>query len=81
VSGEAKVKALPVGAPWEVGQVREVPFHLSANDLIVECLVIDERSVFGRTEYQITPVAGHESAWVQPSGPKVGGKAWQGRHK
>ena len=74
-------KALPEGVPWEVGQVREVPFHLSTSDLVVECLVTDTRKVFGREEWQITPVAGTGSAWVQAGGPTVGNKGWQGRHK
>lgn len=65
--------ALPVGAPWAVGQVREVLFHLSTTDVTVECLVTDQRAIFGRTEWQIIPVAGHGTAWVTEGGATVGG--------
>ena len=72
---------LPANAPWEVGQLREVPFHLSTSDIYIECLVVDTRKVFGRTEYQIAPVSGRGSAWVSEQGPVVGGKDWQKRHE
>lgn len=68
---DTKTKALPVGAPWGVGQVREVELHLSSSTLIVECLVHDTRRVYGRTEFQITPVAGSGSAWISPEGKAV----------
>lgn len=81
MSEEVKVKPLPTGVPWEVGQVREVPFRLSTADVIVDCLVADTRQVYGRTEWQITPVSGRGSAWVSEKGPMAGGIKRQSRHE
>lgn len=72
---------LPEGAPWAINQVRQVRFHLSTVDIIVDCLVLDKRVVYGRTEYQITPVAGKGSAWVSEKGPTVMSKNKQSRHE
>jgi hypothetical protein len=69
-----------------VGQVRKIPFRLSTSTLTVSCLVMDQRVVFGRTEWQITPVDGEGTAWVQEanllddSGPRVVNEKFQGRH-
>lgn len=76
-----RVAALPTSHPWEVGQVREVVFHLSTFDIIVDCLVLEQRSVYGRTEWQITPVAGRGEAWVTEKGPTVMNKTRQARHE
>ena len=35
------------------------------NGLDVAVKILDARAVFGRIDYQITPVAGSGSAWVQ----------------
>lgn len=72
----------------EIGQLRLVPFRLSTQTLEVECLITDTRTIFGRTEWQITPVKGEGSAWVREDGllvgsaiPVVGGRSsFQDRH-
>jgi len=55
----------PASKPVAVGQVRLVPLRLSTNTLMVPCLVADTRAIFGRTEFQVTPVSGEGYAWVQ----------------
>ena len=42
---------------------RTATYHV--NSLDIKVIIKDARAVFGRIDYQITPVAGSGSAWVQ----------------
>jgi hypothetical protein len=72
---------------YEVGGIAPVPMHLSAGTLTVECVIVDERQVFGRHEIQVTPVNGEGLAWVRVDrivdgkGPTADrSKGWQRTH-
>ena len=51
-------------APIAVGQVRNITVEL-ADTLRVTCLVVEERRVYGRVEYLVTPIEGEGTAWVR----------------
>ena len=72
---------------YEVGALVMVPMHLSAGTLTVNCIIVDERQVFGRHEVQVTPYDGDGIAWVRidriedGTGPTANrSKAWQAQH-
>lgn len=52
----------------ETGQQRRVPLKLSSGKqtvIEVDCLVLDHRQAFGRSEWLIVPVAGGDTpVWV-----------------
>lgn len=50
-------------APTE-GQTRMIPIGLSSGTILVECLLVERRVVFGRVEWLVTPVSGEGAAWI-----------------
>jgi hypothetical protein len=61
----ANVKVTAEGSdPVEVGQVRSLVVELSS-PIDVICVVLEHRSVYGRNEYLLAPVAGDGAAWVR----------------
>ena len=70
----------------EVGQVRAIPFHMSKDTLVFNCVILDTRLVYGRHEVKIAPVDGEGAAWVTEDTVKgktaatVTTKHRQGRH-
>jgi hypothetical protein len=72
---------------YGIGELITVPFHLSSGTLKVQCVITDERNVYGRLEVEISPLEGEGSAWVQVTrlddgtGPTADrSKGWQGTH-
>lgn len=51
--------------PLAIGQTRDIPFRLSTQVINVTCVVLDQRTNFGRSEWQIAPVAGDGTAWIR----------------
>lgn len=48
----------------EAALVLDTVRTLSMGELRVEVVVLDVRTVFGRTDYLVTPVAGSGTTWV-----------------
>lgn len=54
-----------VDARFKVGETVRVPFRLYSAVIEVDCVLLDNRALFGRTEWLIVPVkGGDEPAWV-----------------
>lgn len=49
----------------KVGGTVPVPFRLHSAVLTVDCVVVETRQVYGRTEWLVVPVQGHGQAWVR----------------
>jgi hypothetical protein len=70
----------------EVGNVVPVPINLSTATITVNCLILDQRQVYGRTEFKMAPVSGDGAAWVTEKsildgkGAVTFSKAGQARH-
>lgn len=79
--------AMKKNETYEIGDTIAVPLHLSAGTLTVNCVVVDKRTVYGRSDIQVSPVDGEGAAWVRldriedGTGPTADrSKGWQAGH-
>jgi hypothetical protein len=49
----------------EVGSTALVPVRTQQAMIVVPCTVLDQRVVYGRVEYQVSPVNGQGATWIQ----------------
>lgn len=54
----------PVTKEVAIGQVRRLPIRMPSDTIDIEVVVMDKRSAFGRTDWQVSPVAGSGACWV-----------------
>jgi len=53
----------------KVGDIVDLPIRVGKQDpFMVPVLIIDSRTVYGRTDWQVTPAHGDGSAWVREDG-------------
>ncbi len=51
--------------PIKVGQVRLIPFKVNKNTIRFNCIVLDTRQAYGRSEVKVAPADGSDdTVWI-----------------